>query len=155
MLIPTVPSGAFMRFAFGGIHIECSTYSRIRTRIDEFRVFSGERLAAAPEFSFLRSYPHQFSPTFYARAVPGGAVERSAYDTFKNQFLQSLKQLLPLDGLYLPMHGALFVDGMQDAEGDWISSAREVVGDACLISASYDLHGNLIRPKTHKLVVLT
>ena len=144
-----------MRFAFGGIHIECSTYSRIRTRIDEFRVFTGERLAAAPEFSFLRSYPHQFSPTLYARAVPGGAVERSAYDTFKNQFIQSLKELLPLDGLYLPMHGALFVDGMQDAEGDWISSAREVVGNECLISASYDLHGNLSRRVVDNLDMLT
>jgi microcystin degradation protein MlrC len=144
-----------MRFAFGGIHIECSTYSRIRTRIDEFRVFSGERLAAAPEFSFLRSYPHQFSPTFYARAVPGGAVERPAYDTFKNQFIQSLKQLLPLDGLYLPMHGALYVDGMQDAEGDWISSAREVVGNDCLISASYDLHGNLSRRVVDNLDMLS
>ena len=144
-----------MRFAFGGIHIECSTYSRIRTRIDEFRVFTGERLAAAPEFSFLRSYPHQFSPTLYARAVPGGAVERSAYDTFKNQFIQSLKQLLPLDGLYLPMHGALYVDGMQDAEGDWISSAREVVGNECLISASYDLHGNLSRRVVDNLDMLT
>jgi microcystin degradation protein MlrC len=144
-----------MRFAFGGIHIECSTYSRIRTHIDEFRVFSGETLAAAPEFSFLRSYPHQFLPTFYARAVPGGAVERSAYDTFKNRFIQSLKQLLPLDGLYLPMHGALYVDGMQDAEGDWISSARAVVGNECLISASYDLHGNLSRRVVDNLDMLS
>ena len=61
------------------------------------------------------------------------------------EFLQSLKELLPLDGLYLPMHGALYVDGMQDAEGDWISAARQVVGAECLISASYDLHGNLSR----------
>ena len=61
------------------------------------------------------------------------------------EFLQSLKELLPLDGLYLPMHGALYVDGMQDAEGDWISAARQVVGTECLISASYDLHGNLSR----------
>jgi microcystin degradation protein MlrC len=144
-----------MRFAFGGIHIECSTYSRIRTCIDEFRVFTGERLAAAPEFGFLRSYPHPFSPTLYARAVPGGAVERSAYDTFKNQFIASLKQLLPLDGLYLPMHGALYVDGMQDAEGDWISSAREVVGNECLISASYDLHGNLSRRVIDNLDMLS
>ena len=108
-----------MRFAFGGIHIECSTYSRIRTRIDEFRVFTGERLAAAPEFGFLRSYPHPFSPTLYARAVPGGAVERSAYDTFKSQFIQSLKQLLaagwpvlahawrPLCGRYAGRRGRL------------------------------------------------
>ena len=35
--------------------------------------------------------------------------------------------------------------GMQDAEGDWISAARQVVGAECLISASYDLHGNLSR----------
>ena len=53
------------------------------------------------------------------------------------------------------MHGALFVDGMQDAEGDWISSAREVVGNECLISASYDLHGNLSRRVVDNLDMLT
>jgi microcystin degradation protein MlrC len=34
---------------------------------------------------------------------------------------------------------------LQDAEGDWISAARQVVGEQCLLSASYDLHGNLSR----------
>ena len=134
-----------MRFAFGGIHIECSTYSRIRSRTEDFTVHSGEELSAAPEFAFLRSYSDRFLPTFYARAVPGGPVERATYEAFKGKFIQSLKELLPLDGLYLPMHGALYVEGMQDAEGDWIGAAREVVGDECLISASYDLHGNLSR----------
>jgi microcystin degradation protein MlrC len=32
---------------------------------------------------------------------------------------------------------------MDDAEGDWISAARTVVGPDCPIAASYDLHGNL------------
>ena len=134
-----------MRFAFGGIHIECSTYSRIRTGTEDFTVRSGEELSAAPDFAFLRSYPHPFLPTFYARAVPGGPVERGTYDAFKRKFLESLQGLLPLDGLYLPMHGALYVEGMQDAEGDWIAAARQIVGPQCLISASYDLHGNLSR----------
>ncbi len=134
-----------MRFAFGGIHIECSTYSRIRTLTEDFTVLSGEKLSSAPHFAFLGSYPHPFQPTFYASAVPGGPVERATYDSFKAEFIHSLKELLPLDGLYLPMHGAMYVEGMQDAEGDWISAAREVVGAECLISASYDLHGNLSR----------
>jgi microcystin degradation protein MlrC len=134
-----------MRFAFGGIHIECSTYSRIRSRTEDFTVLSGNKLLAAPEFAFVHSYAHPFFPTLYARAVPGGPVERGTYDAFKTEFVESLKKLLPLDGLYLPMHGALYVDGMQDAEGDWISTARQVVGTECLISASYDLHGNLSR----------
>jgi microcystin degradation protein MlrC len=51
--------------------------------------------------------------------------------------------LLPLDGLYLAMHGAMYVEGMEDAEGDWISAARAVVGEDCMVSASYDLHGNV------------
>ncbi len=50
---------------------------------------------------------------------------------------------LPLDGLYLAMHGAMNVEGMDDAEGDWIAAARAVVGPACLVAASYDLHGNV------------
>ena len=32
---------------------------------------------------------------------------------------------------------------MQDAEGDWMESVRRVVGQKCLISTSYDLHGNM------------
>jgi microcystin degradation protein MlrC len=132
-----------MRFAFGGIHIECSTYSRILTRLEDFTVLRGDALVGAPAFQFLREYPHSFFPTVYARAIPGGPVERETYEALKQEFLESLQALLPLDGLYLPMHGALFVEGMRDAEGDWIAAARGVVGTGCLISASYDLHGNL------------
>jgi microcystin degradation protein MlrC len=144
-----------MRFAVGGIHIECSTYSRIRSRAEDFTVLSGEALSTASRFAFLRSYPQPFLPTLYASAVPGGPVERATYDAFKAEFLHLLEQLLPLDGLYLPMHGALYVDGMQDAEGDWIAAARQLVGTDCLISASYDLHGNLSRRVIDNLDMLS
>ena len=144
-----------MRLAFGGIHIECSTYSRIRTRTEDFTVLTGEALSRAPEFAFLESYADRFYPTLYASAVPGGPVERATYDAFKQEFLQLLKELLPLDGLYLAMHGAMYVDGMQDAEGDWIAAARQVVGTQCLISASYDLHGNLSRKIVDTLDMLS
>jgi hypothetical protein len=46
-----------MRFAFGSVPIECSTYSRVRSGAADFRVLNGQRLAEAPEFDFLRSYP--------------------------------------------------------------------------------------------------
>jgi microcystin degradation protein MlrC len=72
-------------------------------------------------------------------------VERATYESFKNEFLHLLKAAEPLDGVYLAMHGAMFVEDMQDAEGDWIESTRRALGDHRLISASYDLHGNLSR----------
>jgi microcystin degradation protein MlrC len=131
------------RIAFGGIHTECSTYSRIRSRTSDFRVLRAAPLRESSSFQFLNRYPHDFIPTLHARAVPGGPIEHATYQAFKAEFLDLLKSTLPIDGLYLAMHGAMFVEGMHDAEGDWIEAARQIVGPKCPITASYDLHGNL------------
>ncbi|MGA3010143.1 MAG: M81 family metallopeptidase [Terracidiphilus sp.] len=135
--------GKQQRIAFGGIGIECSTYSRIRTRTEDFEILKGDALASSERFAFLKKYPVPFIPTIVAEAEPGGPVEKATYDAIKDEFLAELQALLPLDGLYLPMHGAMFVEGMQDAEGDWMEAVRKVVGPDCLLSASYDLHGNV------------
>ncbi|MGO8179334.1 M81 family metallopeptidase [Rhizobium leguminosarum] len=132
-----------MRIAVGGIHTECSTYNPVLNEEKDFRVLRGEALLAAPYFAFLRDYDAEFLPTVHARAIAGGPVSRATYETFKGEFLERLKPMLPLDGLYLAMHGAMYVEGMEDAEGDWISAARALVGKDCTVSASYDLHGNV------------
>ncbi|SEB48171.1 M81 family metallopeptidase [Terriglobus roseus] len=133
------------RIAYGGISIESSTYGHIRARYDEFTILRGKEADDNARFLPLKKhYPDvPFMPTLVATAVPGGPIAREAYDKIKAEFLDRLKALMPLDGLYLPMHGAMFVDGMQDAEADWYEAARKVVGPSCLMSASYDLHGNI------------
>lgn len=132
-----------MRIAFGGYHIECSTYNPVLTPEQEFTVHRGEALLDAPAFRFLKDYDAEFLPTLHARAVPAGPIERKFYDKLKGEFLERLRACGPIDGLYLALHGASFVEGMEDAEGDWVSAAREVVGPDVPITASYDLHGNL------------
>ena len=143
-LIPSLSKAADpKRIAFGGISIECSTYSRIRAKDEDFTSLRDSQLTHNERFAFLNNYPYPFMPTIVATAVPGGPVALETYLHLKLEFLTRIKSLLPLDGLYLPMHGAMYVQGMQDAEGDWYSAAREIVGPKCLISASYDLHGNI------------
>jgi microcystin degradation protein MlrC len=132
-----------MRIAVGGIHIECSTYNPVLNEEKDFRVTRGDELTAAPHFAFLKDYDAEFLPTIHCRAIAGGPVARGTYEGFKAEFLDRLTPLLPLDGLYLAMHGAMYVEGMEDAEGDWIAAARELVGPDCTVSASYDLHGNV------------
>ena len=131
------------RLAFGGIGTECSTYSRIRTRLEDFDILTGDALVNSARFAFLQKYPVTFAPTLVADAVDGGPVDPAAYRKIKADFLDRLRALLPLDGLFLAMHGATFVEGMFDAEGDWMQATRELVGPNCLIAASYDLHGNV------------
>lgn len=132
-----------MRIAVGGIHVECSTYNPVLIEEHDFRVLRGAELIGAPHFAFLEDYDAEFLPTLHARAVPGGPVSRKAYEAFKAEFLACLRTLGRIDGLYLAMHGAMYVEGMEDAEGDWISATRAAVGDVMPIAASYDLHGNL------------
>ncbi|PDT46833.1 microcystin degradation protein MlrC [Sinorhizobium fredii] len=132
-----------MRIAVGGIHTECSTYSPVLMLVEDFRVLRGEALLEADYFSFLDADGVEHIPLLHARAVPGGPVSQPAYEAFKTEFLEGLKAALPVDGIYLAMHGAIKVDGMDDAEGDWISAARAVVGPDCPIAVSYDLHGNV------------
>src|SRR5580692_12218349 len=144
-----------LRIAYGGIGIECSTYSRLRITMNEFTILREAELASSAGFQFLKRYPVTFMPTLVATAVPGGPIERKTYDAIKAEFLKRLEALLPLHGLYLPMHGAMFVEGMQDAEADWYRAARKVVGPDCLLSASYDLHGNISQPIIDTLDMLS
>ena len=148
-------AAAQKRIAFGGMQIECSTYGGNLSRMDDFTVRRGKEVSDVPFFSVLKTYPYSFMPTLFATAVPGAPVERKTYDTIKAEFLGRVRDLLPLDGLYLPMHGAMYVEGMLDAEGDWIAAVRQVVGDRCLITASYDLHGNISRRVIDNLDMLS
>lgn len=136
------------RIAVGGIHTECSTSSPVLMQPEDFRVLRGADLLAHEYFDFLHADGVEHLPLLHARAVPGGPVARATYEAFKAEFLDRLKAALPIDGLYLAMHGAMNVEGMDDAEGDWISAARAVVGPDVPVAASYDLHGNV----TQKIV---
>ena len=142
------------RIAFGGIRIECSTYGHILARMEDFTVRRDQALVDDPSYRVLKNYPYPFQPTLIASAVPGGPVERKTYEALKAEFLHRVSALLPLDGLYLAMHGAMYVEGMQDGDGDWIAAARKVVGKDCLITASFDLHGSLSKRTIDNLDML-
>lgn len=144
-----------MRIAIGGIAIESCTFSPLPSRLEDFTILRGEALLS--RYPFLGTYTSRasFAPLQYARAIPGGSVVAEAYASMKNAFLDMLRAEGPFDGVYLDLHGAMHVQGMDDAEGDWICSVREVVGPECLISASFDLHGNISQREAQALDMLT
>src|ERR1700681_1880582 len=74
-----------LRIAYGGIGIECSTYSRLRTSVNEFTILRDAELTSNGRFKFLKRYPVTFLPTLVATATPGGPVERKTYETIKGE----------------------------------------------------------------------
>jgi len=132
-----------VKIAVAGLHTECSTYNPVIAREADFRVLRGPAMLRDQYFDFLTHFPAEFVTILHARAIAGGPVEAGLYERWKAEILDELRAAMPLDGVYLAMHGAMFVEGMFDAEGDFISAVRDVVGPDVLISASYDLHGNV------------
>ncbi len=130
-----------MRIAIGGLHIECCSFSPLPTSSGDVTQLRGESLREL--YPFLPDFPDvEFVPIIRGRATPGGPLETAVYQQIKGEFLDGLRGQY-WDGVYLDMHGALYVLGSEDAEGDWTAAVRAVVGDDCLIAASYDLHGNV------------
>jgi len=87
----------------------------------------------------------EWLPLVHARALPGGAVEREFYESIKAEILERLRAVLPVDGIFLDIHGAMSVIGMSDAEGDLAQALRETIGPHALVSAAMDPHGNVSR----------
>jgi len=134
------------RIAIAGIAIESSTFSPATTEEAAFHPRYGDEAYLSYPFLATDSplrYRAAWFPTVVARALPGGVVTREAYESLVGKTLDSLKAHLPLDGLYLDIHGAMSVEGMDDPEGDYLERIRKLTGTKTLIAASMDLHGNV------------
>lgn len=131
------------RIAMGGIAAESCTFSPVSIGPEDLLVSRGSALLDPTRYPFLASVPDaEFLPTVQVDALPGGPLVAHAYRALRDEFVARLAALGPLDGLYLDLHGAMAVHGMEDAEADWVAAARRAVGDSCLIAVSNDLHGN-------------
>lgn len=149
LLLPVLMSfstQAQPRIAIASFGIESSTFSPALTHEEAFHAKYGDEVFTSYPFladtSALRKSAIWF-PTVAARSLPGGAVTREAYESLVGQTLERLKKNLPYDGMFLDLHGAMSVVGLDDPEGDFITRIRQVIGNKTLLSSSMDLHGNV------------
>lgn len=142
------------RIGIGGIAIESSTFSPQTTGLDSFVIHRGsEYFEHTPFFvdsTFEGRTDVSWFPTLKARSIPNGVVLAETYQLLKSEMLERIEAVLPLNGFFFDVHGAMSVEGLDDAEGDLARSIRELVGPDCVISAGMDLHGNV----TEELVSL-
>jgi microcystin degradation protein MlrC len=82
-------------------------------------------------------------PIITAWATSGGPLEFNLYHGFKQYIMESLRQLTDLSGIFLSMHGAMGVEGMQDPESDILREIRQIVGNHVPIGVAFDLHANV------------
>jgi len=76
-------------------------------------------------------------------AQPAGITLRSVYEAYRDEILNDLRAAMPVDGVFLMMHGAMVAGGYDDCEGDLAERVRAIVGPSTAIGVELDLHCHL------------
>ncbi|MGD8727639.1 MAG: M81 family metallopeptidase [Gemmatimonadales bacterium] len=67
---------------------------------------------------------------------------RETFEHFMERIIADLREALPVDGVFLALHGAMAVREIPRPEAEIARRVREVVGPEVPIAATFDLHGN-------------
>ena len=78
-----------------------------------------------------------------AFAMPAGKTVKKVYEAFRDEIVADLRAAMPVDGVFLSMHGAMVAEGYDDCESDLLAHVRKVVGPAVPVGVELDLHCNV------------
>ncbi|RAK80163.1 M81 family metallopeptidase [Aspergillus fijiensis CBS 313.89] len=147
--------------AIAGLACETSAFTPARTHAAAFHPRRGHEIL--DEYPFLRpNTPLGDAASWHGaligHALPGGVVVRADFEALAIEIVSRLTQIAastPIDGLWFDIHGAMVVEGLDDAEFELLGRIRRVVGPQCVVSASMDLHGNVSRNLVHQTDLIT
>ena len=105
----------------------------------------GANIPAGGAFAALGAAGHQTVGLTWAAASPSDKVTADAYERIAGDMIRRLQAALPIDGVYLDLHGAMVSERFDDGEGELLRRVRAVVGDRVPIAVSLDLHANVTR----------
>lgn len=95
---------------------------------------------------------HELSPLLYgATGASGMPLRQGVFESLTEQLCERLQASLPVDGVFLAMHGAMVAEHDDDATGHVFQKVRDIIGPRVPLVASLDLHANV----TKKMSTLT
>ena len=85
-------------------------------------------------------------PSIYANAGGAGVIEKNAFEYIESCFSNCVKEnIQDIDGIYLMLHGASFVEGIGSGDFHILKEIRKIVGPYLPIAVVCDPHGNLTK----------
>ncbi|MDP6872105.1 MAG: M81 family metallopeptidase [Alphaproteobacteria bacterium] len=112
-------------------------------RGEEILLEFAEQGASSAGFIAGNDGNHQLAPLLWTSTTPGGMVTAHAYERISGEIIGRLSDVLPVDGVYLDLHGAMVSAQHADAEGELLRRVRAVVGEDVPIVISLDYHANV------------
>ena len=89
------------------------------------------------------AYKHDLAPLVWTSGGAGGYVTSDAYERIVGEMIGRLSQAMPVDAVYLDLHGAMCSVDFEDGEGELLRRVRATVGSKIPVVISLDYHTNL------------
>lgn len=145
-----------MRIAVAEIAQESDSFSPLQADLTDFEAYGlyyGQEVldrmqGVGPIGGFLEvaaAEPGEvvLLPIVRAWGSAGGVIKAETLDFFTERFVVGLRAALPLDAVFLSLHGAAASEQVDDVEGHLLQAARDVVGADVPIVVALDHHANI------------
>ncbi|MHB0874454.1 MAG: M81 family metallopeptidase [Anaerolineae bacterium] len=135
-----------MRVLVGSVGHESNTFTPLPTKWEDFWVTRGDAVLEATRGSLggiiatLRQRDLELVPTINAHALPGGVVERAAFEALRDGLVAGASGV---DAVCLFLHGAMRAEGEDYGDTALLMAVRRAVGPDVPISVALDMHGNI------------
>lgn len=145
-----------MRIAVAEIVQETGSFSPMMGEIQDFEAyglfFGQEVLDRLPgvgpiggllEVAAERHESATFLPILRAWGGAGGIITADVFEMLRSRLIAGVQAALPLDGIYLSLHGAAASVVDDDVEGNLLEAVRKIVGPDVPIAVCLDHHANI------------
>ena len=86
---------------------------------------------------------HELVPLLWTSGGAGGMVTRDAFERITASLVGRLSEAMPVDAVYLDLHGAMVTEDFEDGEGEVLRRVRAAAGADVPVVISLDYHANV------------
>ena len=86
---------------------------------------------------------HELVPLLWTSGGAGAMVTRDAFERIAGSLVGRLSEAMPVDAVYLDLHGAMVTQDFEDGEGEVLRRVRAAVGEKIPLVISLDYHANV------------
>lgn len=108
---------------------------------DVLEWLGGTSFAIAGFLSAMQA--HSIVPLLWTSGGAGAEVTDDAFERIAGELLDRLADALPVDAVYLDLHGAMVTETFEDGEGELLRRIRKLVGEKVPVVVSLDYHANV------------
>lgn len=133
-----------MKILVGAFQCESNTFSAAKAGKESFYILHGEEARRKLFASHLfEEAGYEVVPLVYAVSLPSGMVTRECFDEVLADFRREAAKHPDAVGIYLYLHGAMYVEGLGSGEEWTVKELRRTVGDKIPITLAQDFHANV------------